>query len=311
MDEKLFRYFPESVREALQCAIALYGGTVDEIRMYETGNFLLVIKGVNVCTDVPCTKKILRETIGNLCGHSLYAHEDTIRQGYIFTKQGFRVGVAGRAVCRGDSVERIAELTSLCIRIPRRCPGASADIYPYVVSGGIPKGALVFSPPGVGKTTVLRELADSLSKAYFRVALIDTRNELSYGLDGPSLDVFRGYPRPFGMETAIRVMNPQFVICDEISTSADANAVQQCASSGAAVIASAHGGTLADLQCQPAIHDLLESDVFQTLVRLRRSEKELIHTFYVKKGGEWCVSDSWKCAVDGGSGGDCDPVAIR
>lgn len=309
MDIKFLRYFPESIAKSLQHTAALYGDSVDEIRMYKTGKIVLVMCGKNVHTSVSCTEAIFRETVGNLCGHSLYAHEESIRQGYIFTQDGIRVGVAGQAVCRGDIVERITELTSLCIRIPRRFPGTSDDIYSRAVSAGVPTSVLVFSSPGVGKTTALRELADCLAKTAYRVALVDTRYELCYGLNNEYIDIFKGYPRSFGMETAIRVMNPQFVICDEISTDADAKAVLQCASSGVAVIASAHGGSLTDLRRQPAIKTLLEHDAFHTLVRLHRNGGQLVHTFYDKREGDWRDADNGSGAVAGCGYGCGDSAA--
>ena len=309
MDRKLLRCLPEVVADALRRAAALYGKTVDEIRMYRDGCIVLVVGGRNIKTSVMCTEKILRETIGNLCGHSLYAHEESLRQGFIFTKDGIRVGVAGRAVCAGDCIERVIDPASLCIRIPRRFPGTVDDILPYVADGGIPRSVLIFSPPGVGKTTALRELADRLANTPYRVALIDTRYELGYGLSGEFLDVFKGYPRPLGMETAIRVMNPQFVICDEISTEGDARAVLQCASSGVAVIASAHGGSPDDLCRQAALDILLGRGVFRTLVQLHRKDGQLVHTFYCDRGGVWTRADGRDNAAGDGRHGGCDPSA--
>ena len=309
MDRKLLRCLPDSVADALRRAAALYGETVDEIRMYLDGCIVLVVGGRNIKTPVVCTEEILRVTIGNLCGHSLYAHEDSLRQGYIFTQDGIRVGVAGRAVCAGDRVERVTDLASLCIRIPRRFPGTVNDILPYAVDGGIPGSLLIFSPPGVGKTTALRELAYLLAKSPYRVALIDTRYELGYGLSGEFLDIFKGYPRPLGMEMATRVMNPQFVICDEISTEADAKAVLQCASSGVAVIASAHGGSPDDLCRQAALDILFRHGVFRTLVQLHRKDGQLVHRFYCDRGGVWSRADGRDNTAGDGRHCGCNPVA--
>ena len=309
MDRKLLRCLPDSVADALRRVAALHGEAVDEIRMYRDGRIVLVVGGRNIKTSVVCTEKILQETIGNLCGHSLYAHEESLRQGFIFTRDGIRVGVAGRCVCSGDGIERVADPASLCIRIPRRFPGTVDDILPYVADGGIPRSVLIFSPPGVGKTTALRELADQLANAPYRVALIDTRYELGYGLSGEFLDVFKGYPRPIGMEMATRVMNPQFVICDEISTEADARSVLQCASSGVAVIASAHGGSPDDLCRQAALNSLFRHGVFRTLVQLHRRDGQLVHTFYCDRGGVWIRADGRDNSVDYGRHGGCDPSA--
>ena len=292
MYEALLRYFPDSVADALRCTASWSARAVDEIRMYADGRIVFVVGGRNISTSIECTSEILMETVGNLCGHSLYAHEESIRQGYIFTAEGIRVGVAGSAFSDGGRIERITDITSLCIRIPRRYPGTADNMYAYANENGTPSSILVFSPPGVGKTTALRELADRLAKSRYRVALIDTRYELGYGLRGEFLDIFKGYPRASGMEMAARVLNPQFVICDEIANEADAGAVLQCAASGVAVIASAHGASVEDLYCQSAIRGLLENGIFRTLVQLHRKTGQLLHTFYSNKGGSWEIANT-------------------
>lgn len=311
MDKALLRYLPTAAADAVRRMAALYGNTIDEIRMYQGGPIVLVAGGRNISTSIECTEEMLRTTVGELCGHSLYAQEESIRQGYIITSEGIRVGVAGRAICQRDQIERVTDLTSLCIRIPRRFPGAADDLFTYAARESIPKSLLIFSPPGVGKTTALRELSARLGESHYRVAMIDTRYELSYGLSCECMDVFRGYPRPIGMEMAVRTMNPQFVICDEIFSEADAGAVLRCAASGVAVIASAHGGSPEDLRRQGAVRALLEKGIFPTLVGLSRKDGQLVHTFYSNRGGTITDANDGDDAAVCGVCSDRVPLAKR
>ncbi len=270
---------PTHIADAVCTVSGLYSGKCNEIRMTRGGHAYITVQGENVQTTAICTDDDIRETVRALCGNSQYAHADTIREGFIFTESGLRVGVCGRAVVRGGAVERVADISSLSIRIPQRHVGAADDLYPFVFGDTGVRGMLIRSAPGVGKTTALRELAARLStgKTPLRTALIDTRYELSAGIRGGLLDVFSGYPRAVGMEIAVRTMAPQVVICDEIAGEADARAVLDCVSSGVAVIASAHGESLEEILRRKHLRQLIDSGVFPTMVGLYRSGGRILH----------------------------------
>jgi stage III sporulation protein AA len=277
--ETVLAYIPHTIAAAVTNAAALHGRMIDEIRLYRNAQTAVVIAGKNITLPIVCDGQMMDETVCRLCGESLYAHADTIRNGYIFTPAGFRVGVSGRAICDCESVERVTDITSLCIRVPYRFPGCADDLFCLATEGGVPHSMLIWSPPGVGKTTALRELAYKLAASHvpYRTAVIDSRYELVWENSVAYMDIFRGYPRARGMEIAVRTMNPQFVLCDEIANVMDAEAVLQCAASGAAVIASAHGASVEDLQRQSAIRCLLDNGVFQFLIGLSRLDGRVIH----------------------------------
>lgn len=270
---------PQHISDAICTLSGLYDGKCSEIRLVRGGQAYITVQGKNIRTNCMCTEADLRETVRALCGNSMYAHSDTIREGFIFTEQGLRVGVCGRAVSRGGMIERVCDISSVCIRIPRRYIGAADDLYPHVLGENGVRGMLVWSAPGVGKTTALRELAFRLSggKEAIRTVLIDTRYELGAGIGGGLLDVFSGYPRAVGMEIAVRTMSPQVVICDEISGPADADAVRDCVSSGVAVVASAHGDSLASILRREHLRRLIDEGCFPTLVGLYRSGNRVLH----------------------------------
>lgn len=148
--------------------------------------------------DAPAvTSQQIRELFLQICGYSVYAHEEELRQGYVRLGEGCRVGVCGSAVMEGGVVRGLRDVTSLVFRIPRRRWGCADRLF----TGGIPveKGVLVAGPPSSGKTTFLRDIARSLSLGRFasgrRVAIVDERGELG-GFDlGPCADILRGYPK--------------------------------------------------------------------------------------------------------------------
>ena len=121
---------------------------------------------------------------------------------------------------------------------------------------------IIWSVPGIGKTTVLRELAVRVSDGARpkRVAIVDTRHELGAGINcNGHLDILEGYPRAKGIEIAKRTMSPQLIICDEIANSNDAIAILEAAGSGVPIVASVHAGTRVDLLSLEYIRKLTES----------------------------------------------------
>lgn len=276
---EIMAVLPEKISEAVMAVSALHGGNLQEIRLYSGAHAAVVSRGQMIKLNEICSDRDFRMTVMRLCGNSLYAHSETIREGYIFTSGGVRVGVCGRAIASDGKIERITEITSLCIRLPARVPGAADDLLPYILRADGVHGMLVWSPPGVGKTTILREITASLSsaKSPCRIAVVDTRQEITASLGNIGADVLLGYPRAAGMEIAVRTMSPQLILCDEIAGTADAEAILQCAASGTAVIATVHAGCREDLMRQRDIRLLLENGVFPTLVGLKREGSGIRH----------------------------------
>ncbi len=263
---------PSFIAEGVLTATARHGGVCDEIHLIRGGQAYIVAGGKNVRTGILCTDEDIKATLMELLGHSLYAHSESMREGYIFTSSGLRVGVAGQAFCRGDVVEVVGDIRAVTLRIPHRHPGVADRLYSYVVQKGTLCSMLIWSPPGVGKTTLLRELSLLLSEGDtpFRTAVVDTRCEITAGIQGEMMDVFLGYPRAVGMEIALRTMSPQVIVCDEIANAGDADAVLSAAASGVAVLASAHAGRREDLLLKKDIARLIEAGAFSTLVGLHR-----------------------------------------
>lgn len=243
---------------------------INEIRLRADRPSSITCQGRNITLSVTLSERELGECVTRLCGGSVYAHSDTVRMGYIMFSHGVRIGVCGTLAPDGRAVGTV---TSLNIRIPHAIRGVCDGLYSLSVESGRISSMLIYSLPGVGKTTALRDLAAKLGEQY-RVAVIDTRGELYIPrmFEGTLCDFLIGYPRAHAIEIAVRTMSPQVIICDELGDAGEAGQILSCVSTGVPIIASAHGENIAELISRPNIRMLHDGHVFSRYVGIRREK---------------------------------------
>ncbi len=195
---------------------------------------------------------LVLETAQALAGHSLYAREEELREGYFTIEGGCRVGVCGRMTAEEGRIQHLTHAGSVCVRIAREVKGAADGVREALYGPDGPRSALVVSAPGMGKTTLLRDAARQLSEGTggrrgVRVGIADERGELagcSMGVPtldvGPRTDVMDGCPKRTGMRLLVRAMSPEVIVTDELGHPEDAAAVQDALRCGVKVIASVH-----------------------------------------------------------------------
>ena len=266
----VYAMIPPRIVRAIRQSTALCGDAVNEIRLRRGAPASVTAGERNVVLGVCASDAEIASTLRELCERSLYAKAATICDGFIAARGGVRVGVCGRAVVRDGQIVSVAEISSLNIRIPRRIVGCADRLYEIMRSQDFRGGVLVWSPPGVGKTTMLRELGVCLSRGRDarRTAIVDSRAELA--ADGALADVLSLYPRAKGIEIARRTLSPQIVICDEIGTQDDAAALLEAHFAGITVCASAHASSFDGLMASPVMRSLRGHGVFATYYGLRR-----------------------------------------
>lgn len=215
------------------------------------------------------SREELQEIFVQICAHSVFSHEHEIRKGYVLVGGVYRAGICGTAVLEGGEVKSVRDVTSIVFRIPRAVTGCADRLFLEGVD--LRRGLLVAGEPSSGKTTFLRDVALSLSTGKFfpsrRVAVLDQRGEIGGGFDlGPCADVLLGYPREQAFDVAIRMLSPEYILCDELSPE-DLETVRRSQFSGAALIASVHA-TGEELTRRPLCRELLASGAFRTAVCL-------------------------------------------
>ncbi len=246
----------------------------EEIRLHKGRHLTVTSRQKKLGCGIIVSEREIQEIFTRMCGGSLYAHEETIRQGFIPLEGGIRAGVCGSAACEGGKIIGVHSVTGLMIRIPHAIAVDTDFLLRDFFSGSSFGGMLIYSPPGVGKTTLLRALAkDASSPRYGRhTVIVDTRGELNVELNDPSLnlDIMSGYPRDTGIEIAVRTLGAQLIVCDEIGSMADARATLGAANCGVPLIASAHASSIEELLERPAIKLLHHAHVFGKYVGLSR-----------------------------------------
>ncbi len=247
---------------------------VEEIRIHARRRVSLTSLGRNNPTGAVFTRNEMDEMLNRLCEGSVYAYRDTIAEGYITLRDGIRVGICGRAVTRSGKVSGVYDIDSLIIRIPHPSPPLGREIVELIESMHYTKGVLLYAPPGVGKTTLLRSLAILLStgERARRVSVVDTRGELAYSLDNPSLclDLLSGYPKEIGISLASRTLGSEVIICDEISTYSEAEAIRSAHNCGVPLIATTHAASVGEMLGKSGIGILHKSGCFGAYVGIKR-----------------------------------------
>lgn len=198
---------------------------------------------------------------------------------------GFRVGLCGSAVVKDGEVTNLKQISSAVIRISREQKGIAQAVAPRLFRDGRFVSTLLLSPPGGGKTTLLRDLVRQLSQGEGvppqRITLIDEREEIAVmyrgqpQMDvGPRTDVLSGCPKALAIPMALRAMNPQIIAVDEITVREDIAAMAAAAHCGVRFLATIHADGRQELGRKPLFSQLLKARVFEKAVTIRREGEQ-------------------------------------
>lgn len=247
---------------------------------YNGKNVYLLTDGVEHGEKVYVNAQMIEKVLRKATENSLYAYNNQLKQGYITARGGVRIGVAGETVPSENLLPlTIKNVNSLNIRIPHEVIGCSKNIFKFIYNNesGI-KNTLIISPPGAGKTTILRDIANKISSEtnrIYNVLIVDERFEIAACVDGEAMlsvgshtDIISGSTKKFGFVNGVRVLKPDVIITDELISEDDSLACVGAINSGVKVIASIHAKNHIEVLNKKSFSFLLKERYFERIIIL-------------------------------------------
>lgn len=265
------QHFPPNLTETL-----LIMGTKDmqEIRIVADKNAAVVKNAVLMDSGVRISRDALRKIVESMCRGSLYAMQQSLSQGYITLRGGHRVGVCGRCITENGSVTHMTDISAICIRISREVTGAADGVMEYLEGHGRLYNTLIISPPGCGKTTLLRDIARQMGNRH-KVCIADERSEIAACREGiPTHDVGKytcvmdAVPKGEGIMMLLRTMSPEIIITDETGSRGEDEAICHLINCGVKIITTAHGYSEKDIARRKHLGSLVEKGIFERIIVL-------------------------------------------
>lgn len=222
----------------------------------------------------------MKETLSRMSRYSMYALEEELRNGFFTIQGGHRVGIAGRTVCEQGKILSFRNICSLNIRVARQKKGCAKDLLPWLIQEDSIYNTLLLSPPGVGKTTVLRDCIRLLSEGSKvlpgkKIGVVDERSEIAASFLGvvqndlgDRTDVLDACPKAEGMRLLLRSMSPQILAVDELGGKEDCLAVEEALHCGCRILGTMHARDVEELQEKMYLSDWLAKGFFGRFVLL-------------------------------------------
>ena len=301
--DEIIRILPEKIGNEIKNFIR--EGNIQEIRIKVGKPIILILSNEEKILDCITTNDEVKGILVKISNYSLYAYEEEIKQGYITIKGGHRVGIAGECVISNGEIKTIKNISSLNIRISKAVVGSSKKIMPIITGGDRIYNTLIISPPKCGKTTILRDIAKNISNGMYtvglkgkKVVIIDERSEVAACYNGvPQMDVgirtdvLDNCLKKTGMIMAIRSLSPDVLICDEIGTLGEVEALNMAFNSGVNIVVTVHGFDMEDIYSRKVFKELIDESIIERVVVLssRKGAGTIERVYKIERGEMKCL----------------------
>lgn len=300
-DNRILQFFPQRLRNDWE-SCGLDFEKVQEIRL-RVNQPVLVFSYGERRIPIIYGEREMEEIFRYLCHDSVYAYEEERKQGYIMAEGGHRIGITGELTAAGSGMFIAKYIRYMNIRLAHEYKGIALEImrYLYHTETGMPFNTLIISPPGVGKTTLLRDAIRLLSNGInghkgCNVGVIDERGEIAGAYRGSAMldcgertDVITGGNKQQGISILVRTFAPRVIAMDEIGKSADAEAILHAGVSGCSILSTVHGRSVEDISHKGEMEKILKLRFIDRFVVLSTDEKmDRYFEIYGREGEKIC-----------------------
>jgi len=253
--------------------------------LYNFSTYFLSPDGLtqNSNKGIVISQKQVENAFFTACQHSVHSFADQISNGFVMPCGGVRIGICGCAVYQNEKIISFKDISSLNIRLPHEIKNCAKNFCKFLLNPI--KNVLIVSPPGMGKTTFLRDLIyqTSFLNKKPNVLVADERNEISGCIDGiPQYDlgcfsdVITMANKKFSFKNGIRTMMPDILACDEICNE-DLDWLYDISKNGTRLFCTMHGQNITDIKTNSFC--LKITDVFERYVFLCEENNRKISVY--------------------------------
>lgn len=280
--ETIMQYLNDEIKIEIQKFIQKNLEDIEEIRLRSQRPIVIKTASKNVILEHVVTIEELLKIFQRVCEHSIYSYQKQICEGFITIKGGHRVGISGSCAIENGKVININYISSLNFRVARQKKECANKILNFILNSDNVSNTIIASKPGCGKTTIVRDLVRILSTGSIKYKLnpktcgiVDERGEIASMYKGIPQndigifsDVIDNISKSDGMKLLVRSMSPEIIVCDEIGSKQDIEAINYAICSGVKGIFTMHGNSLEELLLNNQVKELLEKNIVETIIFL-------------------------------------------
>ena len=243
-----------------------------------TKTFFLGENGIcsNANQAIYATGELINEIVFRACDSSIYSVNEQLKQGFLMINGGIRLGVCGEVVIDKE-IKTIKNFTSICIRIPHVIKNVSLPIFNQILNNGSINNTLIISPPGAGKTTMLRDIIYQFSyhNYLYNIFIADERGEITCGNNSNFIgsnfyDSICFLNKRDSIMIGLRSMSPDIIVTDELGQESDFIALKYAMTCGVKIIATLHASSIEDIKNKTEFKKILDDKMFDRIVVLSK-----------------------------------------